>query len=259
MIRKIAIVGLAVALVLSTLGISGAVAAQPAPIQEQGTDTETEQTTDEEENEDIPVGHQLSGFIAMQSEALDGELDKRAFENRVDNAESDTEKSDEIGKEVEKTKEEMKEINEKRAELREQRKAGEISQVEFRVKMAELDQRATNAEKKVEAVEEKTKGLPVEKLEANGVNADAILELRSSASELSGPQVSEIAKSIAGNQEKKPDKGGPPEWVEEKKAQDEGDEENTEEGSEEESSEETTEETPEEGSTPDNPGQNGAE
>lgn len=154
-----------------------------------------EETTDED---DIAPGEQLSGVVGVQDAEFEGELNDNAFAIALDRADDDATRAAEIANRVNDTEARLAELEERRDRLNAQRESGEISEGEYRARTARLATESDNAQRQLNRSEEASAGIPQATLEENGVNVEAIRTLRQNASDLSGPEVSEIARSIAG-------------------------------------------------------------
>lgn len=208
---------LVVMLVLS--GMSGTVLAEPHSVptdtttqDETTTTTPTEtdeenNTTDTNESEPMPPGMKLSGVIASQGAQITGQLEQTAFNISFTSANSEDAKVQTVASKSKEVRNQINEIKQEKATLKQEYKNGNISRAEYVTRMSTLSAQIENTKDMAASVETKAQSLPAGKLEQNGVNATAILQLKEDASNLSGAEVSEIARSIAG--EKRPDHAGP--------------------------------------------------
>lgn len=165
------------------------------------------------ESDDLAPGERLAGVVEVQDAELDGELDQRAFGIAVATAANDSAKADVVADQVTDVEERLDELDQRKADLDEQREAGEISQGRYAAETARLATEVDTAERLLNTSKQEADGLPAELLEERGVNASAIGTLQERADELSGPEVADIARSIAGNSSDVPagpDQAGPP-------------------------------------------------
>ncbi len=149
-------------------------------------------------------GERLAGVVGVQGAEIDGEVDSRAFDRRVGPDRSDEERADAIAERLDRNADRLDEIERRQVELRERRAAGEITEGEFRSRMARLAAETATIDRTTNRSAAAAEGVSREQLEARGVDADRIETLRTRANELSGPEVAAIAREIAG-----PNVGGP--------------------------------------------------
>jgi hypothetical protein len=99
----------------------------------------------------------------------------------------------------------LTELDERKATLTEARENGTISEGRYRAEMSRVAAETETAKRLANQSENVSQGLPADLLESKGINATAIQTLQERANNLTGPEVAEIARSIAG-----PKVGGPP-------------------------------------------------
>lgn len=182
------------ALVAVPIGGAAQVAADAAYAQD---DTATEQAA---ENASIAPGEQLMGVVGVQGAEVEGEVESRAFGIAVARAESPNETADVVADRFDRVTERVEALEARQTELREARDNGSMSEGEYKARMAQVAVQSQNAERMANETSNASEGLPVERLEARGVNASAIQQLQANAGELSGPETAAIAKTIAGDQ-----------------------------------------------------------
>ena len=163
---------------------------------------------EETQNDDITPGEQLSGIVGVQDAEFEGELNDNAFAIALERADDNATRALEVANRVNDTETRLTELEERRDRLSAQRESGEMSEGEYRARTARLVTESNNAQRQLNRSEAAAAGIPQQTLEENGVNVEAIRTLRQNASELSGPEVSEIARSIAG-ENRGPFRGAP--------------------------------------------------
>lgn len=163
-----------------------------------------EDQTDEDET---TPGEQLSGVVGVQQAEFDGEIQRNAFTIALDRADDNATKAGHIAEKLTETEERLAELEERKAQLDEQRANGEISEGQYRAQTAKMATEVETAKQQLNKSEEAASGIPEETLKENGVNVSAIETLRGNANELSGGEVSEIARSIAGDRSGVVDRG----------------------------------------------------
>lgn len=147
----------------------------------------------------VQNGDRIAGVMSVQEAELEGELERHAYENALERADDNASKAAVIGERVEASQERIRELEARKAELDERREAGEISEGRYRAEIARLSAEVNVARGTLDRSEAAAGELPEDVLEANGVNVTAIRELRGNADELNGQEVSEIARSITGD------------------------------------------------------------
>ena len=150
-------------------------------------------------NVSVAPGERLSGVVGVGKAEIDGEVESRAFGLAVARADSDEARAALIAATVNETRERVANLSERREALREARANGSMSQGEYAARVAELAARNENVERTANETAEAAEGLPADLLESKGVNASAIEDLRENARDLSGEEVAELAREIAGD------------------------------------------------------------
>jgi len=181
--------------VLALLLVVSAVAAVPMVMAQQ-TETQTNQTAG---NDAAAPGAQLAGVVAVGDAEIDGEVESRAYDIRVDRANSSAAKAAVVADQLNRTSERLGELQERRQQLEQARDNGSMSEGEYRSRVATLHSESKNAQRLLNQTDETASELPADTLEANGVNVDAIRALSDRAANLTGPETAEIARSIAGD------------------------------------------------------------
>lgn len=162
-------------------------------------------------NADVAPGERLSGVLGVGEAELETEVDSRTFGLKVAKAASnDSARADVVAEQRQDVEERLDELEQRKETLDRARENGSMSEGAYRARLADLAAETEGAERLANESENASEGLPAEMLEAKGINATAIQTLQDRASELGGPQVAEIARSIAGNAVgKAPDHAGP--------------------------------------------------
>lgn len=180
------------------------------------TATDTETTADANESGVAP-GARLAGVFGVQEAELDGEIESRAFGVAVARARTNESKAAVVARQVRESDDRLAELAERRERLETARENGAISDDRYRARVARLAAETETVERLMNRTESETRSLPADALERNGVNATTIRTVRTRASELSGPEMKEIAHTIAGpgvGRGLAADERGPPEHVE---------------------------------------------
>jgi len=160
----------------------------------------------------VTPGQQLSGVIGVQSSELESEVTEREFAVRVNRSKRASGKAALVADRVEELSEQVDRLKERRDRLREALRNDSISSGEFRAKMAILAANLSSTIRLINASESVSKGLPERVLRQKGINVSNIDRLRNVASDLTGREVSEIAREIGGSQTGQ-SIGGPSPWA----------------------------------------------
>lgn len=163
-------------------------------------ETQTDETTGTQVNETnvTAPGERLTGVVGVQQAELQGDVDQRTFGVRVAQSASNGTQADVVASQLDDVEQRLVELRERKAELDEQRAAGEISEGRYRAEVAQTAAQIRTAERLTNQSAQVAGQLPTALLDERGVNAERIEQLRANASELTGPEVAEIARGIAG-------------------------------------------------------------
>lgn len=157
-------------------------------------DNETENGSD---NETAP-GAQLAGVAGVQGAKVTGEIEQRTFGLKIAKAKSNASKASIIANQTGDLNETLADLKAEKQALQEAKRNGNISQSRYRAEIAELAAKISTLKQLANATAETAQGLPADVLAANGVNVSAIRTLQASAANLSGPEISAIARNIGG-------------------------------------------------------------
>lgn len=178
----------AVLVALGTVGAlpAGGLAADATPAAEQ-TDEET-----------LAPGERLAGVVGVQRADIEGEMETRAFGERVAAAPTNESKAGVVDAELDRLDERLADLEAEQRAVRESYENGTIDEGEYRARMARLHAEAQAVQRQANATERAARGLPAAALEAKGVDRAAIRSLRAAAGNLTGPETAAIAREIAG-------------------------------------------------------------
>lgn len=188
---------------IAALVVVGSLAAFPAAgLAVQTTET-TENSTNEtnttQSNATISPGEQLAGVVGVQKAELEGEVDSRAYGVRVAQSANNDSRAGVVAAQLDDLEQRLDDLEQRRQDLEAARENGSMSEGQYRARMARLAAETRTVDRLANQSNETARGLPAETLEANGINASTIRELRDRANALGGPAVAEIARSIAGD------------------------------------------------------------
>ena len=192
LVTALLVVGAAAPMAVAASTADGSAEADAAVTQDGDAANETDNET-----ETMP-GARLAGVVGVQGAEVEGEVERRAFGQQVAAANSNASKASVVANQTKSLDQRLEELRERKQELETAHKNETISPGRYRAEMAGLAARISTLQAMSNETVEEARGLPAEALEAHGVNASAIDRLRTSASNLSGPEVAAIARSIAG-------------------------------------------------------------
>jgi hypothetical protein len=179
----------------------------------------TAQETETDEG-GIAPGEQLSGVVGVQAAEFDGEIERNAFRIGLERANDNASKARHIAAKLNESEARLTELSERKAELEARRENGTISEGQYRARMARLATETETVRGQLNQSNATAAELPEETLRENGVNTTAIRTLKQNASDLSGREVAEIARSIAGNRSGLVERGPPSDWGGDRNASD---------------------------------------
>jgi hypothetical protein len=187
--------------------IAGAAAAAPAGVVTAQTDAPNGSGADsggENATADLSPGERLAGVVGVQGAEIEGEVESRAFEVGLREAESNESRAAVVAERLNRTEERLAELEQRQQELRERRAAGELSRGEYAARMATTTARIETLSRGLNRSASAAAELPAAVRNETGVDDERLATLRQRASELSGPEVAAIARGVAGE-----DVGGP--------------------------------------------------
>ncbi|QLH76583.1 hypothetical protein HZS55_04355 [Halosimplex rubrum] len=184
-----------------------------------GSGLDARQTAaNETANESLAPGERFAGVVGVEQAEISGELEARAFGQRIAAARSNASTAGVVADEVSNLNERLAELDGRMAELERAHENGTLSEGQYRARLARVHAEQRALQRQVNQTEYVARELPAAALEAKGVNVSAIETLRTRASEMSGPEVAAIARSIAGKNAGSgmggpPEQAGPPAFV----------------------------------------------
>lgn len=169
-------------------------------------DASTDQSTlaqedpgNDSENDSAPEpGAQLAGVVQVQGAEVEGDLEQRSFGLQLAAARSNASKAAVLANQTGELSDRLDTLQERKQRLLEAKRNGSISQARFRAEMAALATELSTAKELLNRTSDEAGDLPAEALAEAGVDAEDIERLRQAAGNLSGPEIAEIARSIAG-------------------------------------------------------------
>ncbi|MFC3478106.1 hypothetical protein [Halobacterium litoreum] len=143
-------------------------------------------------------GAQLAAVVSVQGAEVEGDLASRSFGLQMAAAKSNASKAAVLANQSGDLEERLSELRDRKQALIEAKQNGSISQARFRAEMASVAAELSTANNLLNRTTEESTELPAEALAAQGVSAESLQRLRAAAGNLSGPEISEIAREMGG-------------------------------------------------------------
>ncbi len=202
----VAVVVLLVMIAVPTAGLAVADSTDNETATNDSTENETvaddgNETADDAESErgnEMAPGQQLQAITGAQNAELDGDISQRAFGLQMAAAESDDERAEILAERVNATEERLNEVQAEQANLSEEHGMGMMPPGLYQAQASGVGAQAHGVAAMVNQTAAEAADLPEEVLEQHNVSVAHIQELQANASELTGSEVSEIARNIGG-------------------------------------------------------------
>lgn len=149
-------------------------------------------------NDSVSPGAKLAGVVSVQAAEVSGEVEQRAFGQRIRSANSASAKAEIVAGQTSDLESRLSEIRAKQETLTERYENGTISRGQYKARTAQLVAEARMIQRLLDTTAETAATIPEDILRSKGVNVESIATLRSNANTLTGPAVSQIAMEIAG-------------------------------------------------------------
>jgi hypothetical protein len=146
----------------------------------------------------VGAGDRLQGVVGVQEAEVEGELATREFGIAVEAADSNASKAAVVADRVSDLETRLAALRDRKERLQRARTNGSITEGEYGAEMAAVAARTAAVGRLSNHSEAAARRLPRAALSDAGVDVDVIRALRQNASELAGPEVAAIARSIAG-------------------------------------------------------------
>ncbi len=210
MSRSTSVFAVVLLVVGATVALPALGAAQPTLGAQESTPGDG--SSADESNETVAPGARFTGVVGVQQAEIDGEVESRAFGQRVAAADSDDAKAQVVADSHQQNEQRLAELEQRLEQLRTARENGSMSYGEYAARTARIHAELKQVQRSANETERVAETLPAETLEANGVDPTAIRALRENASQLSGQETAELARSIAGPSVDRtpPERAGPP-------------------------------------------------
>lgn len=190
-------------LVVATLAAAALLVAVPAAgLATVGDEANAMDTQANDTANGTAPGERLSGVVGVGEAELEGDLDERTFGIQVANASTQEAQADVVADRLADVEQRLAALEERKATLDQRRADGEISEGKYRAEVSKLAAETQTTKRMINQSAQVNEKLPAdlveERLAQRGINASAIQTLSERANELSGPEVAEIARGIAG-------------------------------------------------------------
>ncbi len=146
----------------------------------------------------VTPGQRLAGVIGAGQAEFEGAVEQRAFGIEYALASSNASKADVVKDRLDAVRERLAELEQRKAALEQARENGSISEGEYRARVTALAARSEQVRELANASEARAGSLPDDVLASKGINVSSIRTLQAQAANLTGQEVAEIARSIAG-------------------------------------------------------------
>lgn len=178
------------------------IAQQETTQNETPTDS-SDNTTDSSDNEsvsesdDSPPGATLAGTLGAHRAEHEGELERRTLGVRLQNAD-DASKAQILEQVQERLQTRTDDLEQRRDALQRARDNGTISESQYRVRVTQLAAETNHVRTMANESEHAADGLPADVLAERNVNVTALQQVRERAGTVTGTEMAEIARQIAG-------------------------------------------------------------
>ncbi|WP_410766489.1 hypothetical protein [Haloferax sp. DFSO60] len=173
---------------------SGSVAPQVAA----NNSTTTESPTNDTANA-TPPGQKLAGVIGVQGSETNGEIERRSFDRRFENANSNASKAAVVAGQLQSASVRLETLEERQERLETLYEQGNISEARYRVQMTRIVADLEQTKAILNRTESAATTVPESDLRERGVNTTELEDLRTRANNLTGPEVSAIARDLTGD------------------------------------------------------------
>lgn len=187
------VVVLALAIALPVAGLAAVDAGQPANADENASDSNASDAA----NVTAP-GERMAGVVGVQQAELDSDIDQRSFGHQVAQAASNESRAAVVADRLAQIEAEYDNLSERRNALEAAYENGSINHGQYRSEVAQMAAQSGAIEEHANDSAAAAEDVPPGHLADRGINVSAIQMLQNNASNMTGQEVSEIARSIAG-------------------------------------------------------------
>jgi len=158
----------------------------------------------------LTPGERLSGVVGVQGAEVRGEVDARSYAARLAAAETERERAAIVAAQVSRDEMRLEELRARQATLRTRQANGTLAPGSYAARTAAVQAEVATVTRTTTRSATVAATLEAEAQAAAGADPARIDVLREQARELRGPEVTAIAREIAGNQTGAPMRAGPP-------------------------------------------------
>lgn len=194
----LAVLVVAGAFVLPVSATAPAATGTPAAVDVAGDFFSTNETETRGDEESVAPGERLAGIIGVQGAEVRGEVESRSFAVEVDRAEGNNSKAAVVAAQYDTNAERLAQLRERQQELTRAYENGSLSRGQYAAQMAQLTAQIRTVQRLTNQTEATAQQLPAESLNAKGVDVGKIRTLKQEAGSMTGPEVSALARGIAG-------------------------------------------------------------
>lgn len=146
----------------------------------------------------VSPGARLAGIIGVQEAEIKGAIDERVFTIQLSTAANETDKARIVGNQLSSIQNRLEALKNQKQALEQAKANGNISTNQYKARLTALAAKIQSVKQLTNQSESAALNLPTELRERNGINITAIQTLKQDANDLSGPEVAQIARQIAG-------------------------------------------------------------
>jgi hypothetical protein len=147
----------------------------------------------------VAPGERMSGVVGVGEAEMSASHQQRAFGLQIAQAQTEAAQADAVADRLTDVEQRLDTLEQRRAELEAQHEAGEISDGRYRAEIARIAAQTETLRSLGNQSSQVAQGLPTDLLEQRNVSTERIQQISARASNLTGPEVAEIARGIAGN------------------------------------------------------------
>jgi hypothetical protein len=149
-------------------------------------------------NDSISPGERVSGAIGAEGAELEGEVGERSFGAALAAAETNDSAAAVVDERLDRIQTRLDRLEARNASITDSYENGSLTHGAYAARAAAIEAERASLQRQLNATRTAVDRLPEDALAANGVDAARIDELRTRASELTGQEVRDLARSIAG-------------------------------------------------------------
>ncbi len=176
------------------------------------TDTAPQSDQPDAANASVAPGEAFAGAVGVQKQELGGEVEARAYGLSLANARSADGKAKIVANRTQGLDQRLERLQDRQRALTRAHENGSISDGRFRAEMAQVAARLETVDRLANQSHATARSLPEPVRDRHGINVTAIEQLREHARTMAGPDVAELARSIAGPSLDRP-MGRPGPWT----------------------------------------------